>query len=365
MDRRRFIQTVGAATAAWPMFSHAQQPSLRLGMANANMTVTYPYLSSSLGLNLFESEGVKVDVVHGTNSPQILGLLVGGATDIVFCNPEPVIQLVADRGANVKSVYIVQVSQYILSAPEDSDIRTVKDLKGKRLGMASPQSGIDYLKARLMDEGMSVNDIEIVPTGFAGQVIAAVQQKRVDAIMYWSDANAMYRYAGVKLRDLPKAPWEEGLYQFIGTTTQQVIDTKADALRRTLRAFSRAQLLSHVSPPLTIEAFWKQYPDQAPKPGDRQTGFDQNMARVKTQNTITGAGANPTREQLMKHRWGENSLQSWSRMQENLLRVGSLKNKVDPQRFFDNRFIDYANQFDRERIFKLAGWKPGDALPKL
>ena len=66
----------------------------------------------------------------------------------------------------------------------------------------------------------------------------------------------MYRYAGVKLRDLPKAPWEEGLYQYIGTTTQQVIDTKPDALRRTLRAFSRAQLLSHVSPELTIEAFW-------------------------------------------------------------------------------------------------------------
>jgi NitT/TauT family transport system substrate-binding protein len=266
ISRRRFIQGVGSASLAWPLLGRAQQPSLRIGMANANMTVTYPYISSTLGLGMFKEEGVNVEVVHGQNSNQILGLLLGGAVDLVFCNPEPVIQLVADRGTNVKSIFVVQVSQYILTAPEDSPVRTVKDLKGKRLGMASPQSGIDYLKARLMDEGMSVNDIEIVPTGFAGQVIAALQQKRVDAILYWSDAIAQFRYAGVKLRDLPKAEWEKGLYQYIGTATQQVIDSKADALTRSLRAMARAQLLTLVSPELTIEAFWKLYPDQAPKP---------------------------------------------------------------------------------------------------
>jgi len=336
------------------MLTRAQQPSLKVGMANANMTVTYPYISSTLGLGMFKDEGVDVEVVHGQNSNQILGLLVGGAVDLVYCNPEPVIQLVADRGANIKSVFVVQVSQYILTAPEDSPVRTVKDLKGKRLGMASPQSGIDYLKARLMDEGMKVEDIEIVPTGFAGQVIAALQQKRVDAILYWSDAIAQFRYAGIKLNDLPKADWEQGLYQYIAVTRQDVIDQNADGLRRTLRAMARAQMLSVVSPELTIEAFWKQYPDQAPKPDQRKVAFEQNMARVEAQNKIIGTPPNPSKEQLMKQRWGENSLEAWRRMQDNLLRVGSLQNKVDPAKFFDNRFIDYANGFDREKVYQLA-----------
>lgn len=355
--RRRLIQTVGAATVAWPLLGRAQQPSLKIGMANANMTVTYPYISSSLGLGLFKEEGVNVEVVHGQNSSQILGLLVGGTVDLVFCNPEPVIQLVADRGANIKSVFVVQVSQYILTAAEDSPVRTLKDLKGRRLGMASPVSGIDYLKARLMDEGMKVEDLEIVPTGFAGQVVAALQQKRVDAILYWSDAIAQFRYAGVKLRDLPKAEWEKGLYQYVGTTTQQVIDQKADALTRALRAMARAQMLSHVSPEATIEAFWKQYPDQAPKPDQRQAAFEQNLARVKQQNTITGVSPNPSREDLMKQRWGENDRDAWARMQEQMLRIGSLKNKVDPGRFYDNRFIAAANQFDRQKIYQMGARK--------
>jgi NitT/TauT family transport system substrate-binding protein len=205
-----------------------------------------------------------------------------------------------------------------------------------------------------MDEGMKVEDIEIVPTGFAGQVIAALQQKRVDAILYWSDAIAQFRYAGVKLRDLPKADWEKGLYQYVGTTTQQVIDTKADALTRTLRAMARAQLLTLVSPELTIEAFWKQYPDQAPKPDQRQVAFEQNMARVKQQNTIIGVGSNPTRDELMKFQFGTNDPSAWARMQENMLRIGSLKNKVDPSKFYDNRFIAAANKFDREKVFKMA-----------
>jgi len=358
ISRRRLmggaLGAFGACALGLPGSGRAQQPALTVGMANANMTVTYPYISTSLALKLFEEEGVKVDVVHGQNSAQILGLLVGGTVDVVYCNPEPVAQLVADRGVNLKSVFVVQVSQYILTAPEDSPVRTVQDLKGRRLGMASPVSGIDYLKARLMDAGMSVNDLEIVPTGFAGQVIAALQQKRVDCILYWSDAIAQFRYAGIKLRDLPKADWEKGLYQYIATTTQDVIDKKSDALQRTLRAMARAQMLSVVSPELTIEAFWKQYPDQAPKPDQRATAFQQNLARVNSQNTILGVGTNPTKQQLMTHRWGENSLDAWARTQENLLRVGSQQKKVDPARFFDNRFIDYANRFDREKIYDMA-----------
>ena len=364
MRRRLMSGALGAAALGLPGLGTAQQrPSLKVGMANANMTVTYPYISTTLALGMFPEEGVNVEVVHGQNSPQILGLLVGKAVDVVFCNPEPTIQLVADRGANLKSVFVVQVSQYILTAPEGSPVKTVQDLKGKRLGMASPVSGIDYLKARLQDAGMSVNEIEIVPTGFAGQVIAALQQKRVDAILYWSDAIAQFRYAGIKLNDLPKADWEQGLYQYQAVTRQDVIDQNADGLRRALRAMARAQMLTVVSPELTIEAFWKQYPDQAPKPDQRKVAFEQNMARVEAQNKIIGTPPNPTKEQLMKQRWGENSLEAWRRMQDNLLRVGSLQNKVDPARFFDNRFIDYANGFDRERVYQLAAdYKAGKLL---
>lgn len=366
LANRRAVVAGGASAVAALMSSalpgYAQpapagEETLKIGMANSVMTVTYPYITNAQQLGFFKQEGVKADVVMGQGSPQILSLLVAGTAELVFCNPEPVAQLNADRNLPVKAIFTVLHSQYILSVPEDSPIQKVEDLRGKRVGMFSPQSGIDYLKARLQDAGMTVDDITIVPTAFGGQTMVAVRQKQVDAIMYWSDANTMMRYAGLKLRDLPKADWEKGLYQYVATTTQDVLNRKPEALRRALRAMAQGQMASVTSPEQTIEAFWRQYPDQAPKPDARDKAFEQNLVRVNDQNKLLGLPPNWTREQLMTHQWGIMTLEAWTRTQDNLFRVGSLKAKVDPNRFFDNQFITYANGFDRAKIFALGAAK--------
>jgi NitT/TauT family transport system substrate-binding protein len=356
LSRRAFLALAGAAGLA--ATARAQgKPTLRIAMANSVMTVTYPYVTNAQQLGFFDQEGVNAEVVMGQGSPQVLSLLVAGTVDLVFCNPEPLVQLNADRSQAVKSVVAVQKSQYILAVPEDSPINSVQDLKGKRLGMFSPQSGIDYLKARLMDAGLTVADIEIVPTAFGGQTMAAVRQNQVDALLYWSDALLMMRYAGLKLRDLPKAAWEPGLYQYVGATTPAVIEKKADALGRAIRAMMQGQMMSIISPDLTVEAFWKQYPDQAPRPDQREAALAQNLARVRQQNTIVGVPPDPSREQLMAQQWGDQALETWTRAQDILFRIGSITRKVDPERLFDNRFIAQANQFDRAKLFDMAARK--------
>lgn len=331
-----------------------KEETLRIGMANSVMTVTYPYITNAQQLGYFKDAGVRTEVLMGQGSPQILSLLVAGTAELVFCNPEPVIQLRADRSLPVKSVFVVLQSQYILAVPEDSPIRTVEELKGKRIGMFSPQSGIDYLKARLQDGGMTVADITIVPTAFGGQTMVAVRQKQVDAILYWSDALHMMRYGGLALRDLPKADWEKGLYQYVGVTTDDVIAKKPEALKRALRGMAQGQMFFALSPEKTLEAFWRQYPDQAPKPDARAKAVDQNLARIGAQLPQIGLPENFTREQLMTHRWGEQSLSAWTRMQDNLLRVGSQTKKIDPASFFDNQFIAAANDFDRAKLVAMA-----------
>ena len=329
--------------------------TLRIGMANSVMTVIYPYITNAQQLGFFNQEGINTEVLMGQGSPQILSLLVAGTADLVFCNPEPMIQLHADRSLPIKSILVTLQSQYRLTVSDDSPIHTVADLKGKRIGMFSPQSGIDYLKARLQDSGLTVADIEIVPTGFGGQTMMAVRQKQVDAILYWSDALLMMRYSGLGLRELPRADWEQGLYQYVAATTTTMIQEKPDVLRRALRAMVRGQMFFVIAPEMTVEAFWKQYPDQAPRSGDREKAMDQNLVRVRDQANLIGLPPDWTRDQLMAHQWGQQSLSAWSRMQDNLLRVGSLTHKVDPATLFDDQFNAYANDFDRAKLFALAG----------
>jgi NitT/TauT family transport system substrate-binding protein len=355
ISRRTALAMPAVLGLAHASRAQAQTPEkLRIGMANSVMTVIYPYITNAQQLSFFKQEGADAEVVMGQGSPQILSLLVAGTADVVFCNPEPMIQLNADRGLPVKSIFVVLQSQYMLAVSDDSPIQTVAQLKGKRIGMFSPQSGIDYLKARLQDNGMTVNDIIIVPTAFGGQTMAAVRQKQVDAILYWNDAMLMMRYAGLRLRELPKADWEKGLYQYVVVTTEDTIAKRPEALRRALRAMAQGQMFFALSPEKTVEAFWRQYPDQAPKPDARAKAMDQNLVRIREQLKQIGLPENFTREQVMTHKWGNQTIEAWTRMQENLLRVGSLTKKTDPVKLFDNQFIPAANDFDHAKLARLA-----------
>lgn len=348
------LAAAAAAAAAMPRPVLAQAPTLKVGMANQFMSVTYPYITNAQALGYFEEAGVNIEVIMGQGSPQILSLLIAKTIDLCYCNPEPVIQLVADRGEKLKSVFSSMEAQYILAVDENSPIRDVPDLKGKRLGMFGPQSGIDYLLVRLLDAGLKQEDLTIVPTGFGAQVVHAVQNKQVDAILYWSDALSLFTLSGLKLRELPKASWEHGMYQYVATTREDVIAGKSEALRSALRGMAQGQMMSVVSPTLTVEAFWKQFPDQAPKPGEREKALSQNLYRVERQNRLVGLPENADKATIMKFAWGEQSLDAWSRIQDKLVRVGTLKNRTEPARFFDNRFIAYANDFDRQALYERA-----------
>jgi hypothetical protein len=131
-----------------------------------------------------------------------------------------------------------------------------------------------------------------------------------------------------------------------------VIRDRPDALMRSLRAMAQGQLMSSTYPERTVEAFWKQYPDQAPRPGDREKALRENMARVNWQNHLNGT-ADLSRDALMTHQWGAQKAKVWARMQENLLRIGDLPRKIDPHGFINNRFVADLNPFDREKTLAV------------
>src|SRR5579883_1477293 len=98
VSRRAFIAASSALAISRACFAQGTKPSLRIGMANNVMTMTYPYITNSQQFRFFDQEGVATEVVMGQGSPQILSLLVAGTVDLVFCNAEPIIKLDAQRG---------------------------------------------------------------------------------------------------------------------------------------------------------------------------------------------------------------------------------------------------------------------------
>lgn len=88
--------------------------------------------------------------------------------------------IVADKGREEKgypsSTLVVRKDLY------DEGIKTLTDLKGKKIGITQKGSTFQYMIGRMLEEkGMSVNDVEIVPLGKLSSIMASLEGKQIDA----------------------------------------------------------------------------------------------------------------------------------------------------------------------------------------
>lgn len=87
--------------------------------------------------------------------------------------------IVADKGREQKgyssSALLVTTDNY------NAGVKRLKDLKGKRIGITQKGSTFHYMLGRMLEtQGMSLNDVEIVPLSKLSAVMAALESKQID-----------------------------------------------------------------------------------------------------------------------------------------------------------------------------------------
>ncbi|WP_444353483.1 ABC transporter substrate-binding protein, partial [Phascolarctobacterium succinatutens] len=87
--------------------------------------------------------------------------------------------IVADKGREQKgyssSALLVTTDNY------NASVKSLKDLKGKRIGITQKGSTFHYMLGRMLEtQGMSLNDVEIVPLSKLSAVMAALESKQID-----------------------------------------------------------------------------------------------------------------------------------------------------------------------------------------
>jgi sulfonate transport system substrate-binding protein len=76
-------------------------------------------------------------------------------------------------------------------ARKDSGIRTIEDLKGKRVGLAQAQTSDEYFKMVLARRGMRYGDVTIVNIMAPPALAPALKEGKVDAVVSWEPFNTM------------------------------------------------------------------------------------------------------------------------------------------------------------------------------
>ena len=344
------------AIAAPPLWgANAPLKKITYAVATADLNIGYPYATLPKALGYFEQEGLDVQIVPGQSSAAVTQLLLSGRADVGLAQPDPVVIQRVKIKIPLVSFYAVcrhGTNRFVVNP--DSPIQSVRDLKGKRVGVNDLGSGgVIYLRARLKEAGMSLNDVQLLSVGYGTPSFEALKNKSVDAEVSFTGGIARQQMAGYAVRVLPPTSTEMDQYSFDLFATQSFIAKNPDVIAKIGRATAKATVFLMTNPEAAVRAFWKQYPDRAPKDRNDPKALANDLAILKSQIHDMAADQLP-----VDFAWGSQQAAIFDELEAYLASAGQISQPIAATDLFTNAFAAQYNQFDHPIIVNQArNWK--------
>lgn len=165
----------------------AQQPPLKIIMASTPSYTWLPFLVAQKTTfdELKKQIGRDIDVVYApTTTPAVLGLIAGDY-DFGILYVQHVIKAQAENKDLVVLLALMDNPTVAVVVRSDlDDIKTLKDLKGKSLGVVGIGSGHQMIGIAVAKAaGLEPNDLSYRAVGGLAGIIPAMRAKRVDAVV--------------------------------------------------------------------------------------------------------------------------------------------------------------------------------------
>ncbi|HET7192043.1 MAG TPA: ABC transporter substrate-binding protein, partial [Pseudolabrys sp.] len=144
------------------------------------------YLPTMLAqaLGEYEKAGVNVEVVDFKGGSESLKAVIGGSADVVSGYFDHCVNLAA-KGQHLQAFVVYDRFPglvLVVSPKHAAEIKSIKDLAGKKVGVSAPGSSTDFfLKYLLAKEGVDPNSVSVVGVGLGSTSIVAMEQGSVDA----------------------------------------------------------------------------------------------------------------------------------------------------------------------------------------
>jgi ABC-type nitrate/sulfonate/bicarbonate transport system substrate-binding protein len=129
-----------------------------------------------------ENQGLNVEWVKFAEVNGPTRAIVSNAIDVAFAAPSTNSMGIAADGVPVKLVLATQIAEAQIVVLDGSPVKTVGDLKGKKIGMSPPGSATHAIATAILDHNFNLkpNEYSIAP-GNEAQLAQFLSQKEIDA----------------------------------------------------------------------------------------------------------------------------------------------------------------------------------------
>lgn len=348
---RKTIAFLALAAIAAGFSPASAQTTVRVGWCAKTVTSAAAPYAIATKMGWFEKAGIKVQLVPLPGSTDCVKTVATREVDYSVPSIEP-LAIIRPQGVKALNFYTAyQGNIYGIVVPENSPIKTFADLKGKRIGVTSMASaGVIIARALAKTNGMNPDtDIKIVVAGEAAQTAALLRSGQVDALSQFDTQYALTANAGVKTRPLVDANKAIAHFPSNGfVALEETLKNKRAQSVALARGYAMGTVFAMANPEAAIRILWEVFP-QTRSPGkDEATALRDDLA------TLNARAVNWRPEAGGVKRWGENSLENYSKYVDFLVANGVLKQKIDAKELVTNELIDDINKFDAAEVTRMA-----------
>src|SRR5919199_788300 len=299
----------GAASGPSGGGQAAQPIKLKIGWCSQIVTSAGApfYIAKELGWA--QEENLDYEIIPVAGSTACVQQTATGGVDVSLPSVEPIaIGRQPSKGIKTKIFYTAyQGNIYGIAVPDDSPIRELKDLKGKRIGVTSMTSGgAPVAKAIVASIGLDPEtDVTLVVAGEGPETAAVLKNGQVDALSQFDTQYALVENAGVKLRQI-RAPEFDAFPSNGFAATDAWLARNERAAIALGRSYAKGTMFAIANPEAAVKIFWKH------NPGSQPTGKSDEEALREGVSVLQARIANWKLEKAGVSKWGENNVQNYA-----------------------------------------------------
>ncbi len=185
-------------------------------------------------MGAYRAAGIDLDIVPWQPHTNPMDALAGDANNVLASAEDNLHIIARAQGKPVVAIgAMIQFSGIGWMTLESAGIRSIHDLKGRRIGIHG--DGLTALHVTLRQHGLTEADVEIVEVGFNyDELLSSGEYDAIQCFVIVEPRELAQK--GFKLHSLPAYAWGYQVYSQVISVTERTLAAQRPALERFLKA---------------------------------------------------------------------------------------------------------------------------------